>query len=194
MDNKIAFLDIVIFLTLLTLLFVVVFFDGFFTLTSTVVLLLGYVLAYGFFYKVKSLQKVLFILSICFVVFFTSLHPFWLFNSYSPFVAILNWYLIWLIFKEGNINDMLIENSKFGVVMFIWYLVFNLLILFLSDGGFIFTNDQLITGIYIVGTVVFSGYMGIDLGVLSLSISIILSIIFVVSMMCDKHVDSSECS
>lgn len=182
MDEKIVFLSIVIFLTFLSLILSNVFLEGQIDFGTILILLLIYVIAYGFIYKFRNFQKVLFILSTCsFVFFISSLYGYWFFNSYIPLLTILNWYIIWLISK--NEGKYLRENS-FVLIGFIFYSFFNLALIFspYSDlnpaGGLIIWDVELsIWGI---------------LGICLLSLSVIFSIIFVVTVYYDKYFSLSD--
>ena len=174
MDEKIVFLDIVIFLTFLTMILSYMFFYGLIDIYIIFALLLVYVPTYAFFYKVRIFQKILFILSICFFIALMVIYPSVLFdNVYNPFIIILNWYFIWLIFKDSGIFNEIIGKSQTGLALFILYLVFNLIFVFSPNNAFdlfIITVVPLEIG--------FSHFL--------LATSIILSIIFVATMMYNR--------
>jgi hypothetical protein len=178
MDSKIVFLDIVIFLTFLILILSNIFLDGLFDPFIILILLLVYVISYGFIYKFRNFQKVLFILSICSFLFFMSLYGYWSY-SHIPLLIIFNWYVIWLIFKyDEKVNDKFVEENQFVLIGFIFYLVFSLILIF-SDGGFALS----------AGTVV--AHMETDIleiiGICLLSFSVICLIVFVAKISYSKH-------
>lgn len=179
MDNRIVFLDIMIFLTFLMLILSNVVFHGIIDPSVILILLLTYILAYNFIYKFGNFQKVLFILSICSFLFFMPLYGYWYFNSYIPLLIILNWYIIWLIFKNWDIsNDKYLGVDLFVLLPFIFYLLFNL-ILINSYGGFSLT----------AGIVVPEGEVIIweILGNCLLSLSVIGSMVFVATIAYSKY-------
>jgi len=179
MDSKVLFLDVVIFLTFLTLILSNVFLTGLINLSIVLILLLVYTLAYKFIYKFGNFQKILFILSICSFLFFMSLYDYWFFNSYIPLLIILNWYIIWLIFKdvEGG-NDKLIDGKSFVFMGLFFYLVFNLILVF-SEGGFVLTETTVIANME-------PNILEI-IGICLLSMSLIFSIVFVATTLYGKY-------
>lgn len=176
MNKKIEFLIITIFFTFLALIFTNILLGGLIDFGATLILLLIYILSYAFIYKLGNFQKVLFILSICSFLFFISFFGYWFYYSYIPLLIILNWYIIWLIFKNGRINDKLVREKSFVFLAFIFYLLFNLILVF-TDGEFLVINYIESMGPYI-SEIIGNG---------SLSMSIIFSIIFVVTMIYKEY-------
>jgi len=175
MNNKIVFLDIVIFSTFLSLILSYVFSEVVIDFTVLLALLLVYILAYVFFYNVGNFKKILFVLSICFLIFSLSHSYSWASYNFSAFVIIFYWYIIWFIFKGSGILNEIIGKSLFGSILFILFLIFNLIVALSPNNEFDF---------HILTTF---NYLQLNISLFAFAISIILLIIFVGMMIYDNY-------
>lgn len=181
MNDRYVFLNFLLVFGLLTLIFSAVFLRGIVCILSLIVLFLALLLAYFFFYKGSFFQRVLFLLSICFLLVFISLFNGVFFDSYSVFILVLNWFFIGLISKvSSNVSNVTAKNQTFSMI-FVLYLIFNFIIIFsLPDNGmyrpFPYDNNPL------------ESYLPF----IPLFVSLILSIVFVITTLSKDEINKLE--
>jgi len=165
MDDRYIFLNFLLICCFLLIILSAIFFIDEVDIVNIFVLVVLSFLGCFFFYKGSFFQKFLFVLSVLFLLAFISIVNVWFFESYSPYVIVLNWCFIWLISKKSSNFDYIIAKNGMFSIFVVFYLIFNCILVLPADVLDIIINEP----------------SEINLFSIPLVISLILSIFFVIT-------------